>query len=397
MARELRFDLNVQDGAVLQANPQEFFSKAYMDSDVVDNYRVLPNIKSKVKIAIVMFASMLAESSCAWASTDSTLDAVEIDVCAVSAMAEVCQFDIEQSFVSAQMAAGSNNFEVAAFMTHYWAEMASEVKEEIELIRWQGNTGDTFSEDEAFLALCDGYEVKLDSAAVGVTATLNGTVDGSAAVLKVNVSRKGVIQSVDVVSGGDYSAAPSTVTLANTGGGTGATFSVTTSGSTPNISVTGVTVVTGGKRYQTRCEYVTGSSDLTVDTILAEVNKVYAKLPRRIRKRKDLLRLYMSPVAADLYRLATAAQNTQSYITTSLNLTFLDIKIVVADGISDNTMVMTRAQNLIYAFDGASDGEELKAVNMKESTNEPIIRTRADLKLGFYLVNHEEIVYYKVV
>jgi hypothetical protein len=395
MERELRFDLNVQDGAILQANPQEFFAKAYLDSEVADNYRVLPNIKSKVKIAIVMFASMLAESGCAWAATDSTLDAVEIDVCAVSAMAQVCQFDIEQSFVSAQMAQGSNSFEIASFMSYYWAEMASEIKEEVELIRWQGDTGGTFTEDEEFLALCDGYEVKLDAAALGVTATLNGT--GTAATLKVNVSRKGVIQSVDVLTAGAYSVAPTVLTLANTGGGTGATFTIATSGSSPSITVTGITVTNGGKRYQTRCEYVTGSTALAVDTILTELNKVYAKLPKRIRRRKDLLRLYMSPVAADLYRLATASANTQSYITTSLALTFLDIKIVVADGISDNTMVMTRASNLIYAFDGATDGEQLKAVNLGDTTNEPIIRTRANLKVGFYLVNHEEIVYYKVV
>lgn len=395
MARELKFDLNVQEGAILQTNPQEFYAKAYMDSDVVDNYRVLPNIKSKVKIAIVMFASLLVESGCTFDEKDSTLDAVEIDVCALSAMTVVCQFDIEQSFVSQQMAAGSNNFEIAAFMSYYWAEMANEVKEEVELVRWQGDTNGTFTEEEEFLSLCDGYEVKLDSAAVGVTATLNGT--GTAAELKVNVSRKGVIQSVEVIDGGAYSVAPTVLTLANTGGGTGATFTLSTSGSSPSIEVTGVTVNTGGKRYQTRCEYVTGSTGLTVDTILAEINKIYAKLPRRIRKRKDLLRLYMSPVAADLYRLATASANTQSYITTSLNLTFLDIKIVVADGISDNTMVMTRFSNLIYAFDGASDGEQLKAVNLSDTTNEPVIRTRANLKLGFYLVNHEEIVYYKVV
>ncbi len=57
-------------------------------------------------------------------------------------------------------------------------------------------------------------------------------------------------------------------------------------------------------------------------------------------------------------------------------------------------MVLTLKDNLIYAFDGEGDGKALKAINLEESIAEPKLRTRANLKIGFYLSNPAEIVYY---
>ncbi len=67
-------------------------------------------------------------------------EAKEIDVCALSAMAQICQFDLEQSFLALQMSKGSNgDFSVASFMSFYWGEMANKINRDIELIRWQGD------------------------------------------------------------------------------------------------------------------------------------------------------------------------------------------------------------------------------------------------------------------
>lgn len=392
MARELKFNLEVEQNALLNANPTEFYAKAYLDSDIVDNFRTLAGIKSKTKIANVLFGSLLKESGCEFQSGTDKLNAIEIDVAAISAMAQICQFEIEQSFLSAQMAQGSNgDFTVNSFMSYYWSEMANEIREELELLRWQGDTAGTFSTEEEFLALCDGYEKKLTAAITGVTATANGT--GTAATFKVNVGRKGNIESVTVLTAGAYSVAPTTLTLAGTNGGSGAAFTIQTTGSSPSITVTGVTVTAGGKNYPTNVIHVTGTT-LSASNIIAEMTKAFTALPKRIRRRKDLLRFHISPVGADLYRQATAAANTMSYITKALDLTYLDIKIVVNDGMSDNKMVLTRRDNLIYAFDGAADGEQLKAINLSDTTGDEVIRTRANLKAAFYTVNNEEIVYY---
>ena len=156
--RNLKFDLDVETNALLCPNPDEFYSKAYLTEDIADNYRTLPGIKSATKLANVTFGNLLAASNCNFSAPTDSLDAVDIDVCALSAMSQICQFDLEQSFLALQMSQGSNgDFTVASFMSYYWNEMANRIGNDLELIRWQG---DTTSLDPV-LSLCDGYMKKL--------------------------------------------------------------------------------------------------------------------------------------------------------------------------------------------------------------------------------------------
>ena len=170
--RKLKFDLQVDSSALLAANPEAFYSQAYLSEDTADNYRTLPGVKYKTKLATVTFGRILQPSSCAFTAPNDDLDAKEIDVCALSAMAQICQFDLEQSFLSLQMSQGSNgDFSVASFMSFYWGEMANKINGAIESIRWQG---DTTSLDPT-LSLCDGYEVKLTA---GLTDPNDTVING---------------------------------------------------------------------------------------------------------------------------------------------------------------------------------------------------------------------------
>jgi len=310
--RNLKFDLNIDSTALINPNPVEFFSKAYITEDIVDNFRTLPGIKSKTKIATTSFANLLKESSCDFVAGDQTLSAVEVDVCPVSALAEICRFDIESSFLSLQMAKGSGaSFEVQPFMSFYWDEMAKEVASEVEQIRWKGDTtNEAYSGTSAYLKLCDGYE----------KALLADTL----------------VQDVTLTA-------------------------------------------------------------ITVSNVLTAISAVYVKMattnPALINRTADL-RLFVAPNVAAAYRQAVAAGNTQAYVTRNLDLTYLDIKIVVCQGMSSNKMVLTLKDNLIYAFDGEGDGKALKAINLEDSVAEPKLRTRANLKIGFQHVNGGEIVYF---
>jgi len=177
MNRKLKFDLEVESNALLNANPDEFYSAAYISSeDIPNNFRTLPGIKSKTKLANVTFAApILQASTCPFTAPEDQLDAVDIEVCALSAMAQICQFDVEQSFLALQMAKGSNgDFTVASFMAYYWNEMAAKVGSDLELLRWQG---DTDSEDD-LLSLCDGY-LKGLCADENVVGLYNGQIDNS--------------------------------------------------------------------------------------------------------------------------------------------------------------------------------------------------------------------------
>jgi hypothetical protein len=170
--RKLKFDLQVDPTALLAANPEAFYSQAYLSEDTADNYRSLPGVKYKTKLATVTFGNILQPSTCSFTAPNDDLNAKEIDVCALSAMAQICQFDLEQSFLSLQMSRGSNgDFSVASFMSFYWGEMANKINGDIELIRWQGDT----SSLNPTLALCDGYERKLTA---GLTDPNDTVING---------------------------------------------------------------------------------------------------------------------------------------------------------------------------------------------------------------------------
>lgn len=317
--RKLRFDLNIDASALLAPNADAFYAQAYLSgSEIPDNFRTLPGIKYKTKIGTVTFGTgLLATSPCNFPNLNTDdLSSHEVDVCALSAMAQVCQFDLEQSFVSLQMAAGSNgDFTVASFFSFYWSEMANAIAGQIESLRWQGDINLAPSNP---LSLCDGYEVKLDAA-------LNPP--------------------------------PGVLPVINGGTGAISTFS-------------GV----GG--------------------LGAKLEAAFALVPAAIASRTADLRIYMPTQLVNIYRLGVATGNTNAFITQDLALTYLGIKIVLCPGMSNNKFVITLKDNLLYAFDGEGDSSDLRAINLADTVAEPVIRTRANMKVGFSFVNQSDIVYY---
>ena len=177
MAKKYKFDLTVDASALLQANPSEYYSLLYGMENAVSNYRVLPGIKNKTKIATVVFDSVLAEAGCDFNAKDGEVSAVEIDVCALTSQASVCQYDLEQSWLALEMAKGSNSdFSVASFMNFFWGQMAKKGHQELAQIMWQGNTEDGVGA----LALCDGWLLRLcaagDFISAGTAAITSSTV-----------------------------------------------------------------------------------------------------------------------------------------------------------------------------------------------------------------------------
>ena len=305
MTRNLKFDLDIETNALLCANPDEFYSKAYLSSpDIANNFRTLPGIKSKTKLANVTFGSLLQASTCNFSAPTDSLDAIDIDVCALSAMAQLCQFDLEQSFLALQMAQGSNgDFTVASFMSYYWNEMAMTIGQDIEVLRWQGND----ASEDPLLSLCTGYLFKM-------------------------------FYDADVV--GLYAGA------------------------------------------------------ITTSNVLTQLEAMLNAAPAAIVRRKADLRFYVSTNVANAYELKAATGNTQTYVTLPLGLTFLGINVVTCEGMPDNTMVLTLKNNLIYSFDAEGDSKALKAINLSDTTAEPVLRTRANMKVGFHYTNPTEIVLY---
>ena len=309
--RKLRFDLNNGANAQLTPNAEAFYAQAYLgSSDIVDNFRTLPSVKFEVALGAVTFGDILQPSNCAFTAPTDTLSAKIMSVCALSAMAQICQFELEQSFVSLQMAQGSNgDFTVANFMNFYWSEMANSINGSIESLRWQGDTSlpPISPGNPNPLALCDGYEVQLAA---------------------------------------DIAVIP---------------YSMTASP--------------------------------TFAQLLTDLEAAFALVPANIASRTADLRIYLPTQLVNIYRLGVASGNTNAYITQDLSLTYLGIKIVLCPGMSNDHLVITLKDNLIYLFDAESDPSDLRAVNLSDTVAEPYLRTRANMKVGFNYVNPTDIVY----
>lgn len=156
--RELKFSLDVETNALLCPNPSEWYMKSYIQPNVADDFKTVPGVKEATKVAKNDFGKLLQASNCNWAATDTVLDAEDVSVCKMDVMVQICQYDLESSFVSDKMAIGDANWNETEFFNHYWAELQEAVSEELQLIRWNG---DTLSQDTT-LALCDGYLVKIE-------------------------------------------------------------------------------------------------------------------------------------------------------------------------------------------------------------------------------------------
>jgi len=307
--RKLKFDLVTLPSAELTPNADSFYAQAYLgSSEITDNFRTLPGVKYAMKIGAVTFGDILQPALCGFNAPTDDLSSKEVTVCSLSAMAQICQFDLEQSFVALQMAQGSNgDFTVASFMQFYWSEMANSINGSIESLRWQGDTSLLPANP---LSLCDGYEVRFNAALSGVV---------------------------------------------------------------PYAMV--------------------GAPTPTFAQLLTNIQAAFALVPATIASRTADLRIYMPTQLVNIYRLGVAQGNTNAFITQDLSLTYLGIKIVLCPGMSNNTLCITLKDNLLYAFDGEGDPSDLRAVNLSETTAEPFLRTRANMKIGFDFVNPQDIVY----
>lgn len=158
--RDLKFSLDVKANALLCPNPTEWFEKSYLQANIVDNFRTVPGVKEATKIAHNTFGNLIQTAGCSWNAIDVELDAEDIDVCKFDVMVEVCQYDLESSFISENMVKGDANWQESEFLSYYWSELQAKVAEELQILRWNGDTTATPATNP--LNKCDGYLVKLE-------------------------------------------------------------------------------------------------------------------------------------------------------------------------------------------------------------------------------------------
>ena len=154
-----------------------FFKKVLTTGLAKNELTLVPNVKSKIKLAYSDLGNILQAEDCSFSSTgEGSLNQKTMEVCDLKVNLEYCATTFEANYLSAQLRAGSNNEEVvptsyADFVVNYVAE---KVSSDLEKVMFQGNTG-TASYP---LSLCDGLikQLQADGDVIDVSATASAII-----------------------------------------------------------------------------------------------------------------------------------------------------------------------------------------------------------------------------
>lgn len=134
-----------------------FYAKALLTGKSKEEFKLIPNVKSKIKLAQLNIGNILQDADCSFSSTgEGTLDQKSFEVCPIKINLEYCQRTFEVNYLSELLRPGSNNAEVmpSSVESFLLEQAALKVSADTEKLVWQGNTA-TASYP---LSLCDGLE-----------------------------------------------------------------------------------------------------------------------------------------------------------------------------------------------------------------------------------------------
>lgn len=149
-----------------------FYSAALLTGKSKEAFKLIPNVKSKVKLGELSIGNILGAADCSFSSTgEGVLAQKTFIVEPIKINLEYCQRTFETDYLSALLKAGSNNDEIMpkSVEDYLLGQVALKVSADTEKLVWQGNTA-TASYP---LSLIDGLEKQLanDGTSIKVSAT----------------------------------------------------------------------------------------------------------------------------------------------------------------------------------------------------------------------------------
>jgi hypothetical protein len=175
------------DNTTFYGKDAEGFFKKVLTTGVAKNELTLvPNVKSKIKLAYSDLGNILQADDCSFSATgEGTLNQKTMEVCDLKVNLEYCATTFEANYLSLQLRAGSNSEEVmpasyAEFVVDYVAE---KVASDLEITMFKGDTGTSSYP----LNLCDGLVKQLlaDGSVIDVAATAS-TIIATNVVAELN-------------------------------------------------------------------------------------------------------------------------------------------------------------------------------------------------------------------
>lgn len=164
------FKLSFTDNTVFTGRDAEgFYAKALLTGKSKEAFKLIPNVKSKIKLGQLNIGNILQDADCSFSSTgEGTLDQKSFEVCPIKINLEYCQRTFEVDYLSQILRPGSNNPEVmpASVESFLLDQVAIKVSADTEQLVWKGDSA-TASYP---LSLCDGLEKQFlaDSSVIDV-------------------------------------------------------------------------------------------------------------------------------------------------------------------------------------------------------------------------------------
>lgn len=138
---------------------------------------------------------------------------------------------------------------------------------------------------------------------------------------------------------------------------------------------------------------VTGTT-VTNANVIAELNKVYDAISNDLMVSKDLA-IYVASNVARAYRQALANASAEAfYNQKDLKMSFLDVEVIEAYGMSDNKMIASEKKNLHLMSDLVSDFTEVMIIPQLDKTGKHQIVMSGSFKFKTSYAIGGDIVFY---
>lgn len=181
------FKLSFTDNTTFYGKDLEgFYAQALLTGNSKEAFRLIPDVKSKVKLGQLNIGNILQAADCSFSgSGEGTLAQKSFEVEPVKINLEYCQRTFETDYLSQLLRPGSNSDQVmpASVESFLLDQVAKKVSADTEKLVWQGDTG-TASYP---LSLVDGLQKQLlaDGAVIDVSATAS-TITTSNVIGEIN-------------------------------------------------------------------------------------------------------------------------------------------------------------------------------------------------------------------
>lgn len=155
----------------------DFYSKALLEGPSKSTFRVIPGVKSKIKLPRYDAGNVIQDAGCSWTPTgEGTISQKSFEVCSKDIQLELCTTTFENNFLGELLRPGHNSGDVAPteFVDYMLSEVSKKVQNDLEIAVWQGEAGATALNYPQ--NICDGLLTKFaaDALVIGVTGATGG-------------------------------------------------------------------------------------------------------------------------------------------------------------------------------------------------------------------------------